>query len=236
MLFYDDLAAYISGEQEKLQRLAQANIPTTGVILEVLGPSNNQDIASNPNNHSVTQAVDQLVIDSCGIAGDRHRGWARPATGREAPLYKKTKVPIANRRQLFAVSPYECHLLSRKLEVEITPQLLGANLVIGNADGTDFCISEVPSNTYFVIDHSDACKPSSPPIATLIQYVQQKGCSRTGHAIATTHQDPTLTKRFVTNAEHRRGILCSVEYPVDQPTVLERGQKVFLRFPMGSCY
>ena len=72
--------------------------------------------------------------------------------------------------------------------------------------------------------------------ALLIQYVQQKGCSRTGHAIATTHQDPTLTKRFVTNAEHQRGILCSVEYPVDQPTVLERGQKVFLRFPMGSCY
>jgi hypothetical protein len=236
MLFYEDLAEFITKEREKFERLEKANIPEVGVILEVLGPSDHQDVIANPGRHSVTQPIDRLVIDHLGIEGDRHRGLSRSSTGREAPLYKKSKATIINRRQLFAVSPYECHLLSQKLQVEITPQLLGANIVIGREDGTDFCISDIPANTYFVVAKKNAAKPTSPPIATLVQYVQQKGCSRTGKAIATQYQDGSLTKRFVATAEHQRGILCSVEYPVEKPASLQRGQKVFFKFPMGSCY
>ncbi|MCY4603370.1 MAG: hypothetical protein OXE49_03990 [Gemmatimonadetes bacterium] len=43
-------------------------------------------------------------------------------------------------------------------------------------------------------------------------------------------------EEFVAHAEHHRGILCSVEYPVKRPIFLERGQKIFFRFPMGCCY
>ena len=236
MLFYDNLSEYITQQSEKLQQLERANIPEVGVILDVFGPSDNQDREANPGRHSVTQSVDQLTIDCYGMEGDRHRGLTRPSTGREAPLYKRTGAAIVNRRQLFAVSPYECELLSQRLDVDITPQLLGANLVIGREDGADFCISDVPLNTYFIIAPADAVEPSQPPIATLIQYIQQKGCSRTGQAVATAYGDAALTKQFITHAEHQRGILCSVEYPVELPACLERGQKVFFKFPMGSCY
>ncbi len=236
MLFYDNLSEFIAKQSEKLQQLKHANIPEVGVILDVLGPNDNQDREANPGRHSVTQLVDQLTIDCYGIKGDRHRGLTRPSTGREAPLYKRTGVAIVNRRQLFAVSPYECDLLSQRLEVDITPQLLGANLVIGREDGADFCLSDVPLNTYFVIAPADAVAPEQPPIATLIHYIQQKGCGRTGQAVATAYGDAALTKQFVAHAEHHRGILCSVEYPVESSAVLKRGQKVFFKFPMGSCY
>ena len=236
MLFYDDLAEFIAKEIDKLLRLEKANIPEVGVILDVLGPNDNQDIEANPGLHSVTQQVDRLAIDCYGIHGDRHRGLTRPSTGREAPLYRKSGATIVNRRQIFAVSPHECELLSQRLEVDITPQLLGANIVIGRDNGDDFCISDVPLNTYFAIAPADAVEPSHLPIATLIHYVQQKGCSRTGRAVAKEYADAALTKQFVVHSEHQRGILCGVEYPVDSTAYLERGQKVFFRFPMGSCY
>ena len=236
MLFHDDLADFIASQRENLQKWETADIPEVGVIRDVLGPNDDQDMATNPGRHSVTRQVDRLAIDCYGIAGDRHRGLTRPSTGREASLYKETGTTIVNRRQIFAVSPYECDLLSQRLKVRITPELLGANVVIARDDGADYCISDVPINTYFAITPPDAVEPPRLPIATLIQYLQQKGCSRTGRAIAKEHGDPSLTKRFVAHAEHRRGILCSVEYPVDSPAFLERGQRVFFRFPMGSCY
>ena len=236
MLFYENLSEFVEKQSEKLEKLKSANIPEVGVILDVSRPNDDQDMTTNPGGHSVTQSVDRLSVDCHGIPGDRHRGLTRPSTGREGPLYKNSGVPIVNRRQIFAVSPYECALLSQHLDVEITPQLLGANLVIGREDGEAFSISAVPLNTYLVIAAPDADAPSTPPVATLIQYIQQKGCSRTGRAVAKTYDDASLTKKFVAHAEHQRGILCSVEYPVDAPVYLERGQKVFFKFPMGSCY
>ena len=235
MLFHNDLAEFITKQSEQLQSLEGANIPEVGVILDVLGPNDNQDRDANPGRHLVTQQVDRLAIDCSGIEGDRHRGLTRLSTGRET-LYQRKDSKIVNRRQIFAVSPHECALLSERLHVEITPQLLGANLVIGRDDGADYCISDVPLYTHFVIAPADSVAPPQPPIATLVQYLQQKGCSLTGRAIAREYGDEELTKQFVAHAEHQRGILCSVEYPVDSAAFLERGQKVFFRFPMGCCY
>ena len=236
MLFYDDLSEFIDRQREKLQELELADIPEVGIILDVLGPSDDQDRERNPGRYSVTRTVDRLTIDCDGIQGDRHRGLTRASTGRQAPLYKRSGAVIVNRRQLFAVSPHECELLSRRLGVEITPQLLGANLVIGREDGGAFCLSDTPVNTYFVIAAAGAAQPTQPPVATLIHYIRQKGCARTGKAVATAYGDEGLTKKFVELAENQRGILCSVEYPVESSAVLERGQKVFFRFPMGCCY
>ena len=236
MLFYDDLDEYIAQQSAKLQALKEANIPAVGIVLNVLGPNDDQDAESNPGGHSVTQAVERLIVDCHGIGGDRHRGLTRPSTGREAPLYQRSRATIVNRRQLFAVSPHECTLLSQRLGVEITPQLLGANIVVGHPDGAPFCLSDTPVNTYFALAPAAAQEPPTPPLATLIHYVQQKGCSRTGKAVAKAHGDPKLTKQFVDHSEHRRGILCSVEYPVKKQVSIERGQQVFFRFPMGCCY
>jgi hypothetical protein len=235
MLFYDDLAQFIAKESDKLAKLASANIPAVGVILEVLAPNDNQAMDTNPGRHLVTQQVDRLAIDCHGVDGDRHRGLTRPSTGREAPLYKQTGVNITNRRQIFAISPSDCAELSRRLDVEVTPQLLGANLVIGREDGEHFSLSAVPLNSYLAIAPAQATELPRPPIATLIPYVQQKGCGRTGRAIARAYGDASLAPRFVAHARDHRGILCSVEYPVDPPALLERGQKVFFQFPMGQC-
>ena len=125
MLFHDDLADFIAQQRANLHKWETADIPEVGVIRAVLGPNDDQDMASNPGGHSVTQQVDRLAVDCHGIAGDRHRGLTRPSTGREAPLYKETGTAIVNRRQIFAVSSHECHLLTRSLGVSITPELLG---------------------------------------------------------------------------------------------------------------
>ena len=211
-------------------------MPNEGVVLQVLAPNDDQDTESNPCGHSVTRPVGQLMVDHAGITGDRHRGPTRRSTPREYPVYRRTAAQIVNRGQIFAVSPDECTLLTERLGVAITPQLLGSNLVIGSSDGTPFYLSDLPVNTYFAISAGNAEEPSVPPLATLVHYVQQKGCSRTGNAVAKAHDNPELVARFVEVSEHRRGILCSVEYPVAEPVALTEGQRVHFRFPMGNCY
>ena len=234
MLFYRNLQQFIEGQREGLERLERSGVPEVGVILDVFAPNEDQDLRSNPGLHSVNRRVDRLAIDGHGIADDRHRGLTRRSTGRE-PIYKPVGATIVNRRQLFVVAHGECAVLSERMGVEITPELLGANVVIGRADGSDFCISDVPLSTHLVVAPPDAAKAPGRPLATLVQSVRQRGCSRTGKAIAKAYGDASLTKRFVDCAEHPRGVLCSVEYPVDQPAWLEPGQKIFFMFPMGCC-
>ena len=236
MLFYDDLDTYIDAERAKLDALREANIPAVGTILGVFGPAEDQDVRSNPGGHSVTRGVDSLTIDYEGVAGDRHRTITRRSTPREAPLYAQTRATIVNRRQLFAVSAFECALLSERLGVDVTPELLGANLLIGREDGTDFSISKLPINTYLAIAPAGDDALPVPPAATLIHYVQQKGCGRTGRALAKAYDDESLVDRFKAVAEFERGILLTVEYPVTEPVDLVAGQRVHFRFPMGSVY
>lgn len=233
MLFCKDLAEFVCEQNKKIGQIEEAGIPEVGVVLDVFAPNENQDIDSNPGGHLVTQRVDRIAVDCHGVDGDRHRGLMRASTGRESALYKRTAVKIANRRQVFAVSPADCEELSQRLGVEVTPQLLGANLSIGREDGANFSLSAVPLNIYMAIAQAESIELPRPPIATLIPYVQQKGCTRTGRAIAKEYNDDTLTNRFVTEAKDHRGILCSVEYPVDVFAFLERGQRVFFKFPAG---
>ena len=233
MLFYQNLSEFIVGEEEKLRRIKEANIPEVGTIVQVLAPSENQDRVSNPGRHLVTQPVSRLTIDCHGVRGDRHHGLTRPSTGREGALYPRN-AKITNRRQIFAVSPHDCHVLSHRIGVEVTPQLLGANIVIGREDDAEFSLSAAPRETYMVIAPPHTIELPKPPIATLVQYVRQRGCSRTGFAISQCYKDPSLNERFVASARYHRGVLCSVEYPVESAAKLEPGQKVFFKFPMGT--
>ena len=115
-------------QRSNLTKWEAANIPEVGVIRDVLGPNDDQDMASNPGGHSVTQQVDRLAVRlSRHRPGDRHRGPHQ--TLHRAGKHRSTKetgTAIVNRRQIFAVSSYECHLLTRSLGVRITPELLGA--------------------------------------------------------------------------------------------------------------
>ena len=212
MIFHKDFAAYLDGQRGELEALAKQGLPDVGVIRAVLKPDETQNRAEHPGSYSVTEPVDALMVDNEGITGDRHRAMTRPATAREAKLYARTQVPIVNRRQVFAVSPAECEALSMSVGVEITPGLLGANLVVDRDDGGDqpFFLSDLPSNTYLVVGEARAPEPAKPPLATLIHYVRQKGCKLTGEAIATRYDDPSLKRRFIECSRSRRGILCSV--------------------------
>lgn len=232
MLFYKNLNEYVKGQREKLDRLANAHIPEEGLIARVLGPSDNQDKSRNVTGYSITQEVDILELDYQGIMKDRHYGTHRLSTARERFIFPKG-TEIRQHRHVFAVSPYDCKVLSEKLGVEVTPELLGANLVIKSIDNRPYSLSELPENTYLVISQGNASHRPQKPIAILVHYVKQQGCGITGNAIAEHYSDKSLTKKFMGASKDNRGIVCSIEYPVDQPAILEEGQKIFFIFPTG---
>ena len=232
MLFYDDLQSYVRGQRDKLSRLETSNIPERGVILKVLaadeGKSKSQDVAS----YSVTHEVDQILVNHLGIVGDRHYRSIRPSTGREKSLYPKGTM-VREHRHVFAVSLYDCRVLSESLDVEVTPELLGANLVIGREDEQDYSLSLLPENTHLLIAQEDSRNTPRPPIATLRHYVLQQGCGITGNSIAKRYGDKTLTQRFIDSSKVNRGIVCSVEQSAEPFANIKSGQAVFFKFPMG---
>ncbi|MBS3093199.1 hypothetical protein J4456_01310 [Candidatus Pacearchaeota archaeon] len=232
MLFYDNLEKYVTGQREKLAELHKANIPERGIILRVLASEENQTKSTNVANYSVTREVNQIQINHLGILGDRHHRAVRPSTGREKSLYPKGTF-IREHRHVFVVSPYDCKILSDLLNFDVKPELLGANLVIGREDGQDYSISSLPQNTYLLIASNEAREFTKPPIATLKHYVLQQGCGITGNSIAERYGDKSLTQKFMASSKDNRGIVCSVEQPVDNPAIINSGQIIFFKFPMG---
>lgn len=233
MLFYDDLRSFVSGQREKLENLPNANIPEQGLILKVLGPAEDQDRRSNVAEYSITRETDGLEIDYRGIFGDRHRRSNRASTSREKSTYPKGTT-IREHRHVFAVSLYDCEVLSEALGVAVTPEVLGANLLIEREDRKDYSLSHLPLGTNLLVSADLGSSESpKPPLATLVHHVQQQGCGVTGNTIARRYQDRSLTKRFMESSKNNRGIVLSVEYPVDNSAILKVGQKVFFRFPMG---
>ncbi len=232
MLYYTNLEEYLDGKRSDLERIAQANIPEKGIILQVLQSRPDQTRADHPTRYSITHATKQITLDYLGIHGDRHRGPAAFATGREKADYPKHTV-IPSKRHVFAVSPYDCNVLSDLLQVDVTPALLGANLVIGREDGQDYSLTALPENTRLAIGKQGSTTPARPPLAMLIHYVQQQGCGVTGNALAETYHDVTLTRRFVQHTHDHRGIVCTIEYPVETPALISPGQNVFFKFPQA---
>ena len=127
MLFYKNLEEFIEGQKKKLEKITSANIPEKGLILKVL--AQNKDQTNKLSNYSVTSEVDSLDINYLGILRDRHNRAFRERTGRESSIYAKGNV-IREHRHIFVVSLYDCKVLSNLLKVGVTPELLGANLVI----------------------------------------------------------------------------------------------------------
>ena len=238
MLFYSNLDEYIQEQRDKLDHLPQANIPEKGLILKVLKQSDNERDLINQVKYSKNQDVEFLEIDYLGIIGERHRRAFRHSTGREKSLYPKGTT-INENRQIVAVSLYDCKILSEKMNLNITPEILGANIVIEREDRQDFSLSALPVNSYILIGNPDSAELPKPPNATLINYTRQQGCVITGNAIAKEYCSknpskwPSISKRFIDCSKDNRGILCSVEFPVNDPAIIKKGQSVFFLFPKG---
>ncbi|MEE2960915.1 MAG: hypothetical protein VYA34_09230 [Myxococcota bacterium] len=234
MIFYENLENYIAKERIRLGTLHRANIPEFGVISQIFAANINHDKKTHdkktdPADYSVTHPVAELEVDAQGIVGDRHRCHIRPSTGREYSLYPRG-MAVRQHRHLLLVSNYDCKALSEKLGVEVTPQLLGANLVIEREDQQDYSLSELPPGTHMLVLPPDAQGIPKPPLATIVHYVKQQGCGVTGNAIAHRYHDQSLVKAFRNIAANHRGIVCSVEYPGESTARLKAGQKVAFRF------
>ena len=117
--------------------------------------------------------------------------------------------------------------------LEITPEMLGLNLLIDREDNEDFSITELPIGTMMLLADESATEPEKPPLATLTSFVKQEGCGITGKLIADHYEDPSLTRKFREVSKNHRGILCSVEFPVEATILLKRGQRIFFRYSRG---
>ncbi len=235
MEFYTTLGTYVQGELERLSRLHEANIPERGVISRVLCPSKMQDKKTNRDAFSVTHEVPYLELDYLGIVGDRHQRAVRGSTAREKNVYPKGEM-IRQHRHVFAVSEYDCRVLSERMELDVTPELLGANVVIEREDKQNYSLSKLPQGTYLLIGTALAYEASIPPLATLVKYATQQGCPITGNVIRRAYgADEEITRTFVEVSAENRGIVCGVEYPVEHKVRLEAGQKVFFNFATGVC-
>ncbi len=226
MVAYKSYQDYVSGEIRRMQFFWSGNIPDTGVISHVFGPAQDQDKKANRDGYSVTQSVSFLEMDSQGIYGDRHRRLTRSATVRERDVFPKGTI-IREHRHIFAVSLRDCENLSTKLGVNVTPELLGANLVIEGDEGP-YSLSALPQGTDIQVYSEEQL------VAVLRKQVTQKGCGVTGNAIRAHYNlGADITQKFIEVSEDTRGVVCSVETPVDHLARIEPGQKVVFKFPTG---
>ena len=226
MEFYDNLADMVKGEKARLSSIS--DLPETGVVLAVYEQGDN----SNSKTSFMNRKVSQLEIDVQGIINDRHRRYSHERTGRERTLYPKG-VSLRENRHWFAISPYDAELCSQQMGVEITPEMLGANFLIGAEDNRSFSLSKVPRGTYIVIAPSDSLEAPKPPIATLVVYAKQLPCVYTGNPISEFYGRRELAGRFVEKTKENRGIVGTIEYPVAEPAIIKPGLKVFFKFPKG---
>ena len=229
MLFYQDAAEYFEQEQKRLVQRQGANLPDEGRITRLMLPSAELNENDHFPHYCLTHEVDSLEVDYRGIVGERHQAVTRPSGGRELKVYPRG-TQIRGHRHLFVSCSSDVAELSRRMEVEITAEMLGLNLLIDREDGEDFSITELPVGTMMLLADEAAVEPVKPPLATLTNFVKQEGCGITGKLIADHYGDPALTRKFREVAKDHRGILCSVEFPVETTMLLKRGQRVFFRY------
>lgn len=232
MLFYQNAADYLEQEQKRLIERRDANLPDEGKITRLMLPS----AELNENEHfpyySLTHEVDSLEVDYRGIVGERHQAVTRPSGGRELKVYPRG-TQIRGHRHLFVSCSSDVAELSRLMGLEITPEMLGLNLLIDREDEEDFSLTELPVGTMMLLADETATEPTKPPLATFTSFVKQEGCGITGKLIADHYGDPTLTRQFREVTKDHRGILCSVEFPVEETVLLKKEQRIFFRYSRG---
>ena len=232
MLFYQNAADYLEQEQKRLVERQGANLPDEGRITQLMLPSAELNEDDHFPYYSLTHEVNSLEVDYRGIVGERHQAVTRPSGGRELKVYPRG-TQIRGHRHLFVSCSADVAEISRLMGLEVTPEMLGLNLLIDREDGEDFSLTELPVGTMMLLADEEATKPSKPPLATFTSFVKQEGCGITGKLIAEHYGDPTLTRKFREVAKDHRGILCSVEFPVEATVFLKKNQRIFFRYSQG---
>ena len=229
MLFYQNAEEYFKEEQKRLQERQKANLPDEGRITRLMLPSDKLNEDDHFPYYCLTHEVEELQVDYRGIVGERHQAVTRPSGGRELKVYPRG-TEIRGHRHMFVSCSSDVAELSRRMGVEITTEMLGLNLLIDREDGADFSLSELPAGTVMLLGDENAEKPEKPPLATFTNFVKQEGCGVTGKLIANHYGDPSLTRKFREVSKDHRGVLFSVEFPVEATVMLKKGQRVFFRY------
>ena len=232
MLTYENAADYLRQEKKRLIQRQSANLPDEGRITSLMLPSPDLNENDHFPRYSLTHEVDSLEVDYRGIVGERHQAVTRTSGGRELNVYPKGTL-IRGHRHLFVTCSSDIAELSHRMGLELTAEMLGFNIVIDREDGQNFSITELPVGTMMLIGDEDATKPAKPPLAAFTTFVKQEGCGITGKLIADHYGDRNLTRKFREVTKDHRGILCSVEFPVETPVSLKKGQRVFFRYSQG---
>ena len=226
MHIHESLEQYLDVQKKRHAEISEANFPEKGIITRVLGSSGLSEEAHGEK-YLVNHDVETLTIDRAGIVGDRHNGVYREMNSREKAIFPRRAL-IRQHRHLVAISPYDCEVISRAMDMEIDPALLGVNLVIERDDGKDFSLSAIPFGTYIAIGG----EPRKQSI-TLQHHVTQEGCGVTGGAIAETFDNEELRLDFVRASKKNRGIVLGIEHIHGETQSLEVGQEVHFLFPVG---
>lgn len=232
MIFYHNAAEYFKKEQERLIQRQSANLPDEGRITRLMLPSPELNEYDHFPRYYRTHEVDSLEVDYRGIVGERHQAVTRPSGGRETKVYPPG-TEIRGHRHLFIGCSSDIAELSRRMGVELTPEMLGFNIMIEREDRQDFSITELPVGTVMLLGDEMSEKPSKPPLATFTSFVKQEGCGVTGKLIADYYEDPSLTRKFREISKDFRGLICSVEFPVEAKISLKKQQRIFFRYSQG---
>ena len=156
----------------------------------------------------VTDERNQLEFSLEGIVGDRHHGFTAVSGGRMKGLYPKGTV-VRNNRMWLGVSPQEIEAIAQGLSIDgrLTPELLGANLVLEGIDA----LSTLAPMTYLVFSPTEMGKPQDPDNVVLVVYGQALPCTIAGKVLANALGEPSLESRFPAAAIGRRGTTGWVE-------------------------
>jgi hypothetical protein len=165
-----------------------------------------------------SQPVSRLEVDLEGIAGNRHRGWTRPADARVPYLPRGTV--MRNDRHVSIVSVEELAEIARRLDLPaLDPAWIGANMVLSGIPR----LSYLPRGTHLFT--------SGGTVLTVTD--QNAPCTLAGDAIARRVADrPELKLQFPAVAKGLRGIVAVIEHPgtIDPDTAIEA------RLPMQWLY
>jgi hypothetical protein len=262
MTHYPNRSSYIEWERERMERFEAWNIPDgewlrieklflqTGswrkwnAIEQELLNMHLWDIENvRPWKwYSVTQRVDELLLDMNGIVGDRHHSTSWVALPlRETHIYPKNAV-IQQNRHVFAGTQWMLDNIHESMWIKsgITPEDLGWNMILWRKDGEACSLDWLPIGTDFQI-YPEGTDPEEKNTEDLLVNLklatQQEWCVITWVNIARTLSDKSLKPRFKERALHHRWSLLGVDGIVWEKMTqvsVKVWQTVLIGFPTGS--
>lgn len=161
------------------------------------------------DDYAVTKAVDELILTTEGVVGDRHFGYESISGGRQTNLYARG-TRFRNNRQWSAISTTEVERIAQNLGIEgkLTPELLGVNLLIDGIEN----LTQLPPMTYLSISPEAGDFVSGrPDDVTLVVYAQALPCRYAGKALVDPCGNPALESAFPKDALGLRGATGWVE-------------------------